>query len=112
MSSSIYQLIEIIQFNRQTDSYILVLTDKSMCVEMNKATANTLTIPANADVAFPVGTWVMISQYGAGQTTIAPDTGVTMRSANSSNKTAAQYAIAMLIKVGTNEWYLCGNIIN
>ena len=53
--------------NEQTVSYELVLTDEGKIIEMNVGAANTLTIPANADVAFEVGTVIMIVQIGTGQ---------------------------------------------
>lgn len=113
MSTGILHFIETIQYNRQTGAtYALVLSDKSKCVEINDGSANTLEVPTNATVAFPIGTWVLVTQYGAGQTTIAGAGGVTIRSANSANKIVAQYGVAMLMKVATDEWYLSGNIIN
>ena len=96
--------------NRQTASYTLVLADRGKLVEMNVATANNLTIPLNSSVAFPIGTQIDLSQYGAGQTTVVATGGVTIRSTNSWVKLNAQYAAATLIKIGTDEWYLFGNL--
>jgi len=96
--------------NRQTASYTLVLADRGKLVEMNVATANNLTIPLNSSVAFPVGTQIDLSQYGAGQTTVVATGGVTIRSTNSWVKLNARYAAATLIKIGTDEWYLFGNL--
>ena len=103
-------LIQTITTNRQTASYTLVLADRGKLVEMNVATANNLTIPLNSSVAFPIGTQIDLSQYGAGQTTIVATSGVTIRSTNSWVKLNAQYAAATLIKIGTDEWYLFGNL--
>ena len=96
--------------NRQTASYTLVLTDADKLVEMNVATANNLTIPLNSSVAFATGTQILLAQYGAGQTTIVPTSGVTLRSNASKVKLNAQYSGATLIKIDTNEWYLMGDI--
>lgn len=101
---------KLITTNRQTDSYTLVLTDADKLVEMNKATANNLTVPLNSSVAFPTGTQLLISQYGAGQTTVVATGGVTIRSSGGKLKLAAQYAGATLIKIATDEWYLFGDI--
>lgn len=101
---------KLITTNRQTASYTLALTDANKLVEMNVATANNLTVPPNASVAFPIGTPIEISQYGAGVTTIVAGAGVTIRSANNWYKMNAQYAGASLVKIGTNEWYLFGNL--
>jgi hypothetical protein len=97
-------------FNRQTSSYTLVLSDADKLVEMDVATANNLTIPLNSTVAYAVGTQIDISQYGAGQTTFVATVGVTIRSANNWLKINARYGAATLTKVGTDEWYLWGNL--
>jgi hypothetical protein len=100
----------VITTNRQTASYTLVLSDANKLVEMNVATANNLTVPLNSSVAFPTGTQILISQYGAGQTSVAPSVGVTIRSASSWVKLATQYSGATLIKIATDEWYLFGSL--
>ena len=102
----------ILTINPQTSSYVLAITDqqKDTVVEMNVGSANNVTIPTNASVKFPIGSQILIAQYGAGQTTIVPDTGVTLRSSGGKTKIAAQYGMATLIKRGTDEWYLAGDI--
>jgi hypothetical protein len=102
---------KLIVTNRQTASYTLVLGDADKLVEMNVATANNLTIPLNSSVAFPTGTQILLSQYGAGQTTIVPTSGVTVRSNGAKLKLNVQYSGATLIKIGTDEWYLFGDIV-
>ena len=99
-----------VEFNTQTVNYILDLTDANKLIEMNVGSANTLTIPTNIVAPFPIGTQILIAQYGAGQTTITPAGTVTLRSSGGKTKTAAQYAMATLVKRGTNEWYLAGDI--
>ena len=94
--------------NTQTGSYTLVLGDANKTIEMNVASTNYLTIPANASVALPISTVINVTQYGAGQTTIVPDTGVTINSRNGL-KLAGQHALATLYKRGTNEWQLGGD---
>jgi hypothetical protein len=96
--------------NRQTASYTLALTDANKLVEMNVATANNLTVPLNSVVAFPVGTQILLSQYGAGQTTVVATGGVTINSSGGKLKLNTQYSGATLIKIATNEWYLFGDI--
>jgi hypothetical protein len=96
--------------NRQTASYTLVLTDAGKLVEMNVGSANNLTVPPNSSVAFATGTQILISQYGAGQTTIVAGSGVTVRSDSGKLKINVQYGGATLVKIATDEWYLFGNI--
>ena len=102
-------LQETITTNRQTSSYTLALSDRGKLVEMNVATANTLTIPLNSSIAFPIGTKIDVTQYGAGQVTITATGGVTLRSFTSYIKLAGQYAACTLVKIGTDEWYAYGN---
>jgi hypothetical protein len=95
----------------QTANYTLVLTDANLVIEMNLATANTLTIPPNASVAFPLGSQIEVGQMGAGQTTIAGGSGVTLRAYNNNLKLAGQYAMCSLIKRGTDDWWVAGNLV-
>jgi hypothetical protein len=101
--------------NPQTGTtYTLALTDAPASsanqgiVTMNNASANTLTIPANATVAFPVGTTVSVIQLGAGQTTIAITTDTLL---NPSSVTArAQNSTLVLQKIATTTWVLGGDM--
>jgi len=97
------------QFNAQTGtSYTLVLTDVAKVISLTNAAAITLTVPANASVAFPVGTQILLYQGGAGQVTIS--SSATIRSEGSKLKMFGQYAVAGLLKVGTDEWVAFGNL--
>jgi hypothetical protein len=98
------------QYNRQTASYTAVLTDANKDIEMNVGSSNNLTVPANGTVPYAIGTRITVWQYGAGQTTLVPDTGVTLRSRGAALKIAGQYGCAFMQKVGTNEWYVTGDV--
>jgi hypothetical protein len=103
---------KLITTNRQTASYTLVLSDSDKLVEMNVGSANNLTVPLNSSVAFPTGTQILLAQYGAGQTTVVATSGVTIRSNGGKLKLNVQYSGATLIKIGTDEWYLFGDIVS
>ena len=91
-------------------AYTLALTDQGGLVERSNGSAQTLTIPTNASVAFPIGTVIMVTQYGAGALTIN-NAGVTVRlDATWTQVLGGQYAMATLIKRDTNEWYLSGDL--
>lgn len=92
-------------------SYTLVLGDAGKLVEMNNASANTVTVPPNGSVAFPTGTIINLSSIGTGQTTIVAGSGVTLRSYGSKLKLTGQYSQAALIKRATNEWAVAGDLI-
>ena len=99
--------------NARTASYTLALTDKDKLVEVSVASANTVTIPTNASVAFPTGTQINVLQTGAGQTTISGTSGVTVNSTGAtaaSPKLRAQWSSATAIKRGTDTWVVIGDI--
>ncbi len=96
-----------ITLDRKTASYTLVATDNGKMIEMNVATANTLTI--NASI-FSAGNQILISQYGAGQTTITAGAGVTLRSSGGKLKTSAQYSLVTLIVISSTEFYVAGDL--
>lgn len=103
-------LLALNQFNRQTASYTLALSDWGKIVEMNVAGANNLTVPPNSSVAFPIGTEIQVLQYNDGQTTIVAGAGVTLRSKSNWLKIANKWTGVTLVKVGTDEWYVIGNL--
>lgn len=100
----------VITNNTQTGTtYTPVLADVGVAIEMSNASANTVTIPTNANVAFPIGTVLEIVQLGAGTTTIAAASGVTIRT-SASMTTRVQYATVALRKRATDEWVLSGDL--
>ena len=101
---------EIYAPNAQTGtSYTLALTDR--VVTMDNASANTLTIPTNASVAFPTGSPLLVYMIGAGTTTIQGATGVTVNgTSGGSVDIQNQYQAAGLYKIGTDTWIVSGDI--
>ncbi len=96
--------------NSQTASYGLLLTDIDKLVQMDSGATNSITVPFNASVAFPILTQIPIAQYGTGQTQVVAAGGVTIRSSGGKLKLTGQYSGATLVKIDTNEWYLFGDI--
>jgi hypothetical protein len=95
--------------NAQTASYTLVAADRGKLVEMNVATANTLTVPTHANVPFPLGTQIDLLQVGSGKTTIQGAAGVTVN-ATPGLAIRAQWGGGTLIKRGDNLWVLIGDL--
>ena len=104
-------------FNAQTGTtYTFVLADAdNKLVTASNASAQTYSIPTNANVAFPIGCQINIIQIGAGQVTINAVTSGTT-SVLSTGATAAapklraQYSAATVVKVATDAWYVIGDI--
>jgi hypothetical protein len=101
-----------VSVNAQTGtSYTLVLGDAGKIVTMTNASANTLTIPTNASVAYATGTVLNVIMGGAGTTSITGDTGVTVNGISAgSGDISAQYQGVALIKTGTDTWIASGAI--
>lgn len=90
-------------------TYTLTLADASKLVWMGAATAGTITVPANASVAYPNGTVIYIWQSGLGQYTVTGASGVSIFTTPGS-KLRAQFSLASLVKVGTDSWLLAGDL--
>jgi hypothetical protein len=99
-----------IAINAQVASYTAVLTDDGKLVTMSNASANNFTVPPNSSVAFGIGTQINIAQLSSGQTTIVAGAGVTINSAGTKLKLKEQYAVATVVKTGTDEWFAVGNL--
>jgi hypothetical protein len=93
----------------KTDSFTLALVDENCTMQCNKATGMTVTVPTSS-VAFSNGAVVTLMQYGAGQVTVAGDTGVDIRSSNGL-KLRTQYSMATLVKISNTEWVLSGDTV-
>jgi len=96
-------------FDVETANYVLVLSNADQIVEMNVGSANTLTVPPNSSVAFPVGTELTVIQTGTGQTTITPGLGVTING-TPGLKLRAQWSSAVLIQRSANTWIAIGDL--
>ena len=102
-----------ISVQSKSAAYTAVLADAGTCLFHPAAdtTARTFTIPANASVAYPVGTVLtIINQNGAGVITIAITTD-TMRLAGAGttgSRTLAANGIATATKITSTEWIISG----
>lgn len=115
LGSSIDASVGQVTLNAQTGTtYTFVLTDnRNKLVTASNASAQTYTIPLNSSVAFPTGSVINVIQIGAGQVTIQGASGVTVASTGGTStapKLRAQYSAASLVKVGTDSWYVIGDI--
>lgn len=96
--------------NTRTANYTLALVDAGAYVRMNLAGANTLTVPKNSVVAFPIGTVIHLRQVGAGKTTVSPVDGTVTINTPETTNLRKQGSSASLIKVATDTWDLTGDL--
>lgn len=80
-------------------------------IRTTSGSATALTVPLNATVAFPIGTVVTHSAYGAGAVTLTPADGVTLNKMASKTLVVSRYGEVKLRKVGTNEWDVTGDLV-
>ena len=97
--------------DEKSASYTLALTDKNKFIKMSiTSTANTVTVPTNASVAFPIGSQIHIIQYGTGKTQVIPVSGTVTIYATPGAYLRTQYSSATLLKCDTNIWMLMGDL--
>ena len=92
------------------NNYTLTSGDEGMIIEVNSANATTVTIPTTE--AFANGTQMIIMQTGAGQVSvIAQNTAVQTFNYSPGNALRSQWSAATLLKRGTDNWVLYGDLI-
>lgn len=99
--------------NAKSADYTLTLTDagKHILHPSADATARVFTIPANASVAYPIGTVInIINQNGAGGLTISITSDVMRWSpfGTTGSRQLAANGIATLVKLTATEWIVSG----
>jgi hypothetical protein len=97
-------------------TYTFVLADNGKLVTSNNASAQTLSIPTNASVAYPVGTQINVAWItGAGQPTIqAVTSGTTTILSTGATSTAPKLrvvnSVASCVKIATDTWLVTGDV--
>lgn len=100
-----------VEINTQVGtSYTVVASDVGKLISMGNASANTLTIPANASLALPIGSQIFVLQSGTGQTTVAVTSDTLSIATSFTAKLAERYSVAALTKVGSTQWVLNGDL--
>lgn len=100
-----------ISVSSRNDNYTLTLADAQSYIRFTSEFQQICTIPSNASVAFPIGTQISIRQAGIGVALISGASGVTVSySADFLPQTRTVSSSIALIKVGTNEWDLMGDL--
>jgi len=93
-------------YNEQTASnYDFVLSDANNVIDRNVATANTVTIPPNSSVAYPLGTWLWVNAIDEITSWVA-GSGVTITSSSGNLNCIGQLLPTGARKIGTNSWHL------
>jgi hypothetical protein len=99
-----------ININSQSSSYSIVLGDEGKLIRITSSSNQSLIIPLNSSQAFSIGTQALIVRGGTGELGITGSSGVSVNSALGYLRLNSQYSAANIIKVGTNEWYVFGDL--
>jgi hypothetical protein len=96
--------------NAQNAGYTFALADEGKHIFAN--TAGTFTIPANASVAFPIGSAITLVNTSGSNCTVAITTD-TLKQAGSTNTGSSRTlsgtnGIATLLKVAATTWLISG----
>jgi hypothetical protein len=95
--------------NSQTANYTAVLSDAGKHIKMNN-TSLTFTIPANASVAYPIGTVLTVVNRHSTSLTIAitSDTMILAADGSTGSRTLVSNGISSILKTNTTEWVISG----
>ena len=106
------QELQLIVQNSQSTNYTLLITDANKHVLHPAADGNarTFTIPANASVAFVIGTTVTFVNETSNVVTIAitSDTMTLYPSGLTGSRSLAQYGMATALKLTATTWAITG----
>ena len=92
-------------------SWTPALTDGEKLISLGDTSPITATIPANASIAYPVGTKLNFLQSNTGAVTVA----ITSDTLNVNDSFTAvlngQWAVATAVKIAATSWVLFGNLV-
>jgi hypothetical protein len=101
----------LVSINGQTGTaYNVGTADVGKLVTLNNASAQTITIPANASVAFAIGDQINFLNLSTGTATFVAGGTAVIRSAGGKLKLSTQYAVCTVLKWDTDAWIMVGNV--
>lgn len=94
----------------KTDSYTCVLGDAGKHIYLASGASKTLTIPANASVAYPIGTAITFVNLSTACTiAITSNTLYLAGLGTTGSRTLAQYGMATALKLTATTWMISGS---
>lgn len=106
-------LNSVLTINNVDGDYTLSASDMSnKLIRINSplGTLSTVTLPNDFLVSSPVGTKVLVSSNGYGPITVSGDAGVNVHSPQSTT-IERKYGRVVIIKTGTNDWEIDGQLV-
>lgn len=90
-------------------AYTLALSDAYGLI--NATTGMTITVPPNSTTPFPTGSQILLYRSAVSGVAITAGSGVTVNAAGSADEISGRYSVATLMKLGTDDWVLAGDIV-
>ena len=93
-------------------SVTLTSSDVASIVKINSSSPTVVTVPLDGEngYTFDTGTQIVITQLGSAVFTVEGAVGVNVLSEGARYTSKSRYAVASLIKLGSNSWLLSGNL--
>jgi hypothetical protein len=107
-SGTITNTVTFTVITESTTARTLAVGDAYSYIRCTAAASVTITIPTQANAAWEAHTEILFEQAGTGQVTVAPASGVTLRTTTTA-KTSGQYAVIGIKRVAQNEWVCVGD---
>jgi hypothetical protein len=89
-------------------AYTLALSDAYGLI--NATTGMMITVPPNSTAAFATGSQVLLYRSAVSGVAITAGAGVTINAAGAASNISSQHSVASLMKLGTDNWVLAGDI--
>jgi len=89
-------------------AYTLALSDAYGLI--NATTGMTITVPPNSTAAFATGSQVLLYRSAVSGVAITAGAGVTINTTGAASNLSSQHSVASLMKLGTDNWVLAGDI--
>lgn len=96
--------------NIQSSAYTLALSDRGKHILSNNVAGQTIAIPTNASVPFPIGTAIVMFNNGSNVISIS-STGITLLQAGTTgtgNRMIAAKGLATIMKIASDTWVISG----
>jgi hypothetical protein len=98
--------------NTQTANYTLTASDEDVRVQINNASARTVTLPSDTTApTLPTNFECVVTRLGAGTVTFVADTGVTINSRGGLLGINGQYGVVYAKKRASNTWHIWGDLV-
>lgn len=91
-------------------SYTLALSDAGGIIRMSSSSSQTLVIPNDSQINFPVGTMIEILRAGTATVTVSATSPVTVRTTAGGMTVTPQWGRVSLLKLAANEWHVDGSL--